>query len=213
MSKVNDLPVLTPILIVSLVGEPEGLFYGGYRTIFAPIAVALPVVLSVESWRVAHHKIPVVRSWGEQDENDLLSTNGQTRRRVLGFAGVATTSFIGYGAFGENPHREEEIQDNEVIVPDGFEIKNLSHGYFEDENEYRVTATVTTEKDIYLAEAEIEWFVGRGTGIGSTYASLDFGYIGNEPAQLRAKVSDDNTFRVEPAEIERFELEVSQRHY
>ena len=205
--------LLTYPLLISLIGEPEGLFYGGYRVILTPIAVIFPTALSIEGWRIIHHRIPVIRSWSEKRERNSPSVGRDKRRRVLSFAGIATTSLLGYGVFGENPHRQEEIKDNELIVPEGFEIEDLSHGYFEEMDEYRVTATVTTSENLLFAEAEIEWFTGRGIGLGSTYVTLDFGFQGNKPAQLEAVVDGDSSFSFEPSEVERFELEISQRNY
>lgn len=200
-------------LLVSVIGEPEGLFYGGYRMILTPVAVLLPTALSIEGWRIVHQRIPIVRSWSEKPEWNSPSVSRERRRQMLSFAGVATTSLLGYGVFGENPHRQEEIKDNKLIVPEGFEIEDLSHGYFEDVDEYRVTATVTTSEDLLFAEAEVEWFTGRGIGLGSTYVTLDFGFQGDKPAQLEAVVDDDSSFSFEPSEVERFELEISQRNY
>jgi len=199
--------------LISLIGEPEGLFYGGYRMILTPVAVLLPTPAFIEGWRIVHHRIPVIGSWSENREQDSPPVGGNRRRQILSFAGIATASLLGYGVFGENPHRTEEIKDNKVIVPEGFTVEDLSHGYVENVDEYHVTATVTTSENLAFAEAEVEWFTGRGIGFGSTYATLEFGFRGNKPAQLEAVVDGDSSFGFEPSEVERFELEISQRNY
>ena len=205
--------VTTPFLI-SVVGEVEGIFYGGYRMALAPVALILPAILFAEAWRIVLYKMPFIGSWAEQSDRTTFSVDGRSRRKFLSLAGATTVSFVGYGLLGENPHREEQIQENKLIVPDGFELSDLSYGYFEEDDEYRVTGTVTTTKTVYAAGSTIEWYVGTGVGLGSTSRSLDLGFNGGEPAQLRAVVdTEEDLFSFEPSEIERFELEVYEGRY
>ncbi|MDB2242109.1 hypothetical protein [Halorubrum ezzemoulense] len=205
--------LLTYPVLISLIGEPEGLFYGGYRAILTPLAVFLPTMVFILGWQVVLDKIPVISTWIEKPEPGLPSVDQHKRRQILGLAGIATTSLLGYGIFGENPHRKEQVKDNKIIVPEEFEVEDLSHGYFENVDEYRVTATVTTSENLVVAEAEVEWFTGRGVGLGSSHVPLDFGFQGNEPAQLEAVVDGEGPFSFEPSEVERFELEISRRSY
>lgn len=197
--------------LISLVGEIEGLFYGGYRMILAPIPLLIPAALFAEGWRVAIYKIPVVKSWTKQSDQDSPFVDGYKRRKILGFASITTLSFVGYGLFGKNPHREGEIQENKVIVSDGFDLSDLSYGYFKEDNEYRVTGIVTSTNETLFATARIEWFVGTGVGLGTTRTTLDFGFSGNEPAQLQVVVDSEGMFSFEPSEIERFELEIHEQ--
>ncbi len=213
----NAPPVLLGLVgfpfLVSVVGEAEGLFYGGYRTALAPVVLLLVAALSAEGWRAVRGRIPVVETLADGDDRESPRQYRRSRRAFLGVAGVATAGVLGYGALGENPHREEAIRDNEVTVPDGYELSDLSHGYFQNDDEYRVTGTVTTTKEVTYARADVDWYVGTGVSYGSTSSSLDFGFFGGEEAELEAVVESDSSFSFEPSEIERFELEIHERRY
>jgi len=197
--------------LISLVGEVEGLFYGGYRMALVPVALVFPAILFAEGWRIVLYKIPFAGSWTEQSDPISVSVDSRRRRTFLGLAGVTTLSIGGYGLLGDNPHRKEQIKENKTIVPDGFELSDLSYGYFEEDDEYRVTGTVTTTGDVNYRDARVsvEWYVGTGVGQGTTGQPLDFGVVGKEPAQIQIISDGEGTIhRFEPSEIERFELEI-----
>jgi hypothetical protein len=64
------------------------------------------------------------------------------------------------------------------------------------------------------AEAVVDWFTGTGISYGSSYGSLDFGYFGGqEEAQLEVVLENDNFPTFNPAEVERFKLEIQEDRY
>lgn len=198
--------------VISLFRKPEGIFYGGYKMVFAPLVLILIAFVFSESWRRIKNRILAFETEHRETSKETKVIEDQERRKLLSGISLTVIPFLGYGIYGENPDREEEIRDNKIDVQDGCELSALSYGYSETDDEYHVSGIVNPTKEIDSAVVEVEWYIGTGVGYSSTSTVLDLGVFGGElktySDTFEMVVDSDTSSVFEPSEIKRFELVV-----
>lgn len=199
--------------VISVFGRTEGLFYGGGKILLAPLSLILSSILFAEIWRRAWGKMSPMLTDSDGSNPTGVPIEDRNRRRFLGAVGVSMVPLVGYGLIGENPDREEIERENEIITPDGVEVLNLSHGYSEQEQEYQIGGTVRNTSDEAMTQlvVQIDYYAGGGNSLLTSNLPLKFSIGAGDSDDFETTVEDNERRPLDPEDIERFVLEVTQR--
>jgi hypothetical protein len=106
LEKITYLPVIfisffSFQFVISLFGEPEGIFYGGYKMAFAPLVLILLAFVFSESWRRVKKIIPISNVESKQVDSKHKVVEDPERRRLLSGASLSIIPFLAYGIYGK----------------------------------------------------------------------------------------------------------------